>query len=72
MSLLAITAQSGELLGIATSGVDAHLRSKEFPNSRVWKCSPNSNCVELVSINEQKPEPEPEPEPQTAPSSSIV
>ena len=37
-----VIAPDGVLLGVATSGVDAHLRAKSFPGSRVWRASPNS------------------------------
>ena len=40
--MLAVVTANGVLLGLHTSGVDAHLQCKSVLGSRVWRCAPNS------------------------------
>ena len=47
--LLAVTSPNGDLLGVFTSGVDAHLCWKECPGARTWSCAPNSSSPKIVS-----------------------
>ena len=47
--LLAVTSPNGNLLGVFTSGVDAHLCWNGCPGARTWSCAPNSSSPKIVS-----------------------
>ena len=47
--LLAVVSHTGELIGIFTSGVDAHLQQKSVLGSRTWRCAPNSSHAEEIT-----------------------
>ena len=47
--LLAVTSPNGDLLGVFTSGVDAHLCWKGCPGARTWSCAPNSSSPKILT-----------------------
>ena len=46
--LIAVIAPNGTLLGLFTSGVDAHLVAKPA-GATMWRCSPNSQDCSVIS-----------------------
>ena len=49
--MLAVVTANGVLLGLHTSGVDAHLQCKSVLGSRVWRCAPNScDATEIYQV----------------------
>ena len=47
--LLAVTSPNGDLLGVFTSGVDAHLCWKGCHGARTWSCAPNSSSPKILT-----------------------